>query len=189
MKPRTLVAVVLVVLWGLAVFGQAATRENPSTPEERKRAVELTRKLEKQPLGPTAAEERAWLTQWIIEIPDLTVPICDEVLRPVLQGGMGQYRYSKELVAQSLAGSMVFLIEHPQPADPAEQDDFAINKAGLNSALNAYESIVKSGAKGGKWAPLEELLRKRKTGELDDYIRQSTVRCMTGDTIRAALQR
>jgi hypothetical protein len=188
MKRQTLVAAVLVMLWGLAVFGQAATREEPSTPEERRRAVELTRKLERNPLGENSDRDRAWLTKWIIEIPDLTVPVCDEVLKPVLQGEIGQYRYSKELVAQNLAGSMAYIIEHPQPADPAQEDDFAINKAGLDSALNAYQSILRSNAKGGKWAPLEELLHKRKSGHLDEYVRQATLKCMTGDTVTAYLR-
>jgi hypothetical protein len=147
----------------------------------------LTKRLEQKPLGPDASGDREWLTQWIIEVPDITVPVCDELLKPIL-AGENQYRYSKELVAQELAGSMAYLIEHPpQSRDPEDQDDFAIYKAGVESALHAYEAIVKSGAKGGKWAPLEELLRKRQKGELDDYIRSATLKCMTGDTVTAGL--
>jgi hypothetical protein len=176
----------LLILWAAAVWAQAPTREEPSTPQERQRALELTRKLEQDPLGQQAAEQRNWLTKWIIEIPDLTVPVCDEVLRPVLQGQMGQYRYAKELIAQQLAGGMAYIIEHPQPSDPAQQDDLAINRAGLNSALNAYESIVRGNAKGSKWGPLEKLMEQRKAGELDQYVRQATLKCMTGDTITAS---
>lgn len=188
MKPRKLLAALIVTLWAVALFAQAETREEPSTPQERARAVQLTKKLEKDPLGQTATADREWLTKWIIEIPDLTVPVCDEVLKPALQGEVGQYRYAKELIAQQLAAGMSYIIEHPQPKDPQDQDDYAINRAALNSALNAYESIVRSNAKGGKWAPLEDLLTRRKNGQLDEYVRQATLKCMTGDTVTASLR-
>jgi hypothetical protein len=187
MKPRQVVAATVVLF--CAVLALSQTREAPSTADERQRALTLTKKLEHTPLGPDAPADRRWLTNWIIEIPDITVPVCDEVLKPLLVGEMSQqYRYSKELVAQQLAGGMAYLIEHPQEAkNPNDQDDFAINKAGLESALNAYEAIVKNGAKGARWGPLEELARKRKTGQFDDYVRAATLKCITGDTITASL--
>jgi hypothetical protein len=173
------------LLWG-------QDREQPSTPDERHKALTLTRKLERDPLGPEASAERKWLTSWIIQIPDITVPVCDELLKPLLSGEMAQYRYAKELIAQQLAGSMAYLIEHPQEATKVrtqgDQDDFAINRAGVESALNAYEAIVKSGAKGAKWGPLEELLKKRQAGQLDEYVRSATLKCVTGDTVTARLR-
>ncbi|MFB3814531.1 MAG: hypothetical protein ACE14L_10505 [Terriglobales bacterium] len=188
MKPRILLVAVLVVS-AMVAWAQGATRTEPSTPEERQKALQYTKDLERQPLGPEAERERAWLTKWIIEIPDITVPVCDEVLKPLLVGEVSQYRYSKELVAQALAGSAAYLIQHPpRSSEPDQQDDFGINKAGLESALNAYQSIVRSGAKGGKWAPLEELVKKRNTGELDAYVRQATLKCLTGDTIRSSIR-
>ncbi len=186
MKPRIVLVAVLVV-WGMVAWAQGATRSDPSTPEERQKALSYTKDLERQPLGPEAEKERNWLTKWIIEIPDITVPVCDEILKPLLMGEVSQYRYSKELVAQALAGSAAYLIEHPQQTkDPDQQDDVGINRAGLESALNAYQAIVKSGAKGGKWAPLEDLVKKRAKGQLDDYVRPATLRCLVGDTIRAS---
>jgi len=115
------------------------------------------------------------------------VPVCDELLKPLLAGEVTQYRYSKEIVAQQLAGGMAYLIQHPQESKNEEQDDFAVNKAGLESALNTYEAIVKEGAKGAKWGPLEEMVKKRTHGELDDYVRAATLNCMTGDTNTASL--
>ncbi len=186
MKARTVLVLALMV-WGMMAWAQAATRSEPSTAEERQKAIAYTRDLERQPLGPEAEKERNWLTKWIIEIPDITVPVCDEVLKPLLIGEVSQYRYSKELVAQALAGSAAYLIQHPQEAkDPYQQNDVAINRAGLESALNAYEAIVKSGAKGGKWAPLQDMLKKRASGQMDDYVRQATLKCVVGDTVRAS---
>jgi hypothetical protein len=186
MRPRQLVAA-LVLICAAAAGTWAQNRPDPSTPEERQKALLLTKKLEQKPLGPEAASDRKWLTDWIIQIPDITVPVCDELLKPLLSGEMAQYRYSKEIVAQQLAGSMAYLIQHPQEAKSDDQDDFAINKSGMESALNAYEAIVKDGAKGAKWGPLEEMVKKRTTGELDDYVRGATLKCMTGDTETASL--
>lgn len=188
MKSGKMLVALLLMLWTGMSWAQAATRDEPSTPQERKRAVELTRKLEHEPLGDQATQEREWLTKWIIEIPDLTVPVCDEVLRPALQGEMGQYRYAKELLAQQLAGGMAYIIEHPQPEDPTQQDDLAINRAALTSALNAYESIVRANARAAKWGPMERLVAQRKAGSLDQYLREATMKCMTGDTITAGLR-
>lgn len=185
-----MIAAAAVVLFAVAAWSQ--TREAPSTPEERKKAVTLTKKLEEKPLGSGANEDRTWLINWIIAVPDITVPICDEVLKPLLAGEGSQYRYSKELVAQELAGAMVFLVEHPQEEkrvkDQDNQDDFSINKAGLESALIVYEAIVKSGAKGARWGPLEEMVKKRQNGELDDFVRAATLKCNTGDTLSASLR-
>jgi len=186
MRLRPILAVLLVSLGAAAMWGQT-TRDEPSTPEERARALQVTKKLEQQPLGAQAGQERGWLTKWIIEIPDISVPVCDELLKPLLQGEVGEYRYSKEMVAQEMAGAMAYLIQHPQPGGADDQDDFAINKAGVVSMLNAYDAIVHT-AKGGRWGPLEELENKRKAGQLDDYVRQATLKCVTGDTLSARMR-
>jgi len=180
-------------LLGASAWAQS-TRETPSTPEERQKALVLTKKLEGSPLGPEAKDDRRWLTTWIIEIPDITVPVCDETLKPLgVSGELNDYRYSKELVAQELAAKMAYLIEHPQEARNIKDDDenvnyFPVYKAGIESTLNAYEAIVKSGAKGAKWGPLEELVKKRQAGKLDEYVRGVTLKCMTGDTVSAELR-
>jgi len=188
MTPRPVLTAVLVLLAAAVMWGQ--TRNEPSTAEERTRALQVTKKLEHQPLGTQATQERGWLTKWIIEIPDISVPVCDELLKPLLLGEVGQYRYSKELVAQEMAGAMAYLIEHPQPhqGDTEDQDDFAINKAGMDSMMNAYEAIVHSAAKGARWGPLEELQNKRKDDQFDEYIRQATLKCVTGETLSAGLR-
>jgi hypothetical protein len=186
MTARQIVATAVLILWCAISAVPQATRSNPSTPEERARAVQVTKKLEQSPLGPEAAQDRQWVTSWIIAIPDITVPVCDELLKPILQGQLGQYRYARELVAQGLAASAVYMIQHPQK-NAEDQDEYAINKASMESVLNTYESIVRSGAKGAQWAPLQELLNKRKAGKLDEYIRQATLKCLSGDGETAML--
>ena len=68
--PRVLAAVLALCL--LAPAGARA--RGPSTPEERKRAVETTRRLEKEPLASSSMEARKWLFQWIVDIPDVHAP-------------------------------------------------------------------------------------------------------------------
>lgn len=175
---RVIGAVLLMAITALA----AQEKRGPSTPEERQRAIEVTKKLEANPLDPALKSDRSWLVQWIVEIPDITVPVCEEVLTPVLKEQDWRYKYASELLAQQLAGSAVYLIEHPKDTD----DDFAISKAGLESALKAYEALMKKHAKGARWLPLDELLTKRKNGQLDDYVRQKTMKCLSGNYVMAS---
>ena len=48
--------------------------------------------------------------------------------------------------------------------------------------------MVRANTRGAKWGPLERLVDQRKHGALEDYLRQATMRCMTGDTITAGLR-
>jgi hypothetical protein len=180
-----LVRVVLMVFLAVAAWAQAEPKRGPSTPEERKRALAVTKQLEQDPLNPKLQPERDWLLRWVIEIPDITVPVCQEVLGVNLKEQSWTYKYAPELVGQELAASAAFMIEHPDQ----REDDYAIYRAGLESALNAYQNILKGHVKAGRWLPLDELLTKKKNGELDDYVRQAALKCMSGDMNTASLRR
>ena len=52
MKPRKVVAMAVGLLCATMLWGQ--DRQQPSTPDERHKALTLTRKLERDPLGPEA---------------------------------------------------------------------------------------------------------------------------------------
>lgn len=76
-----------------------AQGRGPSTSEERAKVVELTRLLERDPLGENAPATRQWLRQWVIEVPDIRVNVCDELLRH----GLGDnYPYSSEINLQMI---------------------------------------------------------------------------------------
>ena len=45
-----------------------AEERGPSTAEERAKVIDLTRKLETDPLNPQAEEWRVWLAKWIDEV-------------------------------------------------------------------------------------------------------------------------
>jgi len=62
-----------------------AAERGPSTAEERAKVIDLTRKLENDPLNPQAEEWRVWLAKWIDEVPDVVVPVCPSLLPQLLR--------------------------------------------------------------------------------------------------------
>jgi hypothetical protein len=118
----------------------AATARGASTPAERRRAVETTRKLEREPLAKTANADRRWLLQWIVEIPDVNIRI---------------------LYAQAGFGMATFIIEHRD----REKDWVGVQVAGLESVLRAYQAIVKKD-RSARVPALDDLEADRKRGKL-----------------------
>ncbi len=108
-----------------------AAARGPSTPAERKRAVEITRRLERTPLAPGANTDRMWLLKWIVEIPDINVRGCSGPLDALAQDDGS--RHGKQLYAQSMFGMTTFMIEHPRQKD----DWSAVQTAGVESTLRA----------------------------------------------------
>ena len=51
-----------------------------STPEERAKAINNARSLERDPLAKDAAGNRQWLLNWIIEVPDIRFKSCAGLL-------------------------------------------------------------------------------------------------------------
>ncbi len=143
-----------------------ALARGPSTPAERRRAVETTRKLERDPLAKGAGAERRWLLDWIIAIPDIQVQSCSGPLDALVRGeaanGRGEAPDAREaphgriLYVQSLFGMAAFLIENPKKSD----DWVGVQTAGLESVLRAYESIVRR-EKGARVPALDKLLTAR----------------------------
>jgi len=152
---RTLAAFLALTLLATA----AARARGPSTPEERKRAVEATRKLEKEPLARNSMELRKWLFQWIVEIPDIMVSSCSGPLS-VLPGDESG-RHGTELFVQSVFGMAAFLVENPKKKD----DWIAVQTAGIESVLAAYRSLLKKEPEA-RWPELDALAEAKKKGKL-----------------------
>lgn len=165
MKFRVFAATaVLMIAAAFGVEPCAAQKRDPSTPEERGRAANLTHFLEGEPLSEAARDSRRWLMTWLAGVPDITVKPCPDLMKPLVEK---ETNYSAELLAQSIFGSAAFIIEHEGEANTDE----AVYLAGLESSLRAYESILKVKPKA-KWPFLDELIEKRERGELDDYVRE-----------------
>ncbi len=129
-------ALCAVVLWCAPL--QAA---KDSISGERKWAVEGAKELEEDPLGPLAKEKRAKLLRWWVEVPDLTLSWCANMLAelkdadPELVGA---------ILVQAPFAAGAAMIENPELAK--DRRAFAI--AGVEGALRAYRAAVaKNGVK------------------------------------------
>jgi hypothetical membrane protein len=133
-----------------------------STPDERAKVVALTRQLELDPLIENAPAARQWLREWIIEVPDIRVYVCDGLLRD----GLGSnYPYSHELNLQAVFSAAAFAIEHPDKA----RDAIAQYRAGVQGALSAYEALAASRPEA-KSAYLDDFIAKRDRGQLAEHV-------------------
>ena len=162
---RPLAAAVLV----LAALPSRAAERGPSTPEERKRALEITRKLEREPLARSSMDARKWLFQWITDIPDINVTSCNGPLDVLVKDD--EDAYAQILYVQSVFGMTAFLIENPKKKD----DWVSVQTAGVESTLRAYESLKKSDSEV-RWKELDRLVDAVKKKKLRDIVAKET-RC------------
>jgi ABC-type nitrate/sulfonate/bicarbonate transport system substrate-binding protein len=154
----------------LLSIAQNEPKRSPSTPEERKRFLSLTRKLEQNPLDKSLYEDKKWAKQWLDDVPDINVNIC-----PLLFGVefmKEQNKYAAQLFYQATFGSAAYIIEHPDKAG----DTAAQFVAGVESALKAYSAIVKSEPQA-KSKALDDLLEKQKQGKLADFVHGASKSC------------
>ena len=165
---RSLVLLVAALALALPGHASAQSERGPSTPAERRRVVEITRKLEKQPFGKGANTDRVWLMKWIDEVPDVTVRYCPGPLYDLVDGTAQE----KALWVQSLFGMASFEIEHPDEA----ADWVKTQIAGLDSAMAAYQSTVKANP-DSKMKVFERLLAAKKAGKLADVVKDQMNTC------------
>jgi len=150
-----------------------AQERGPSTAEERAKVIDLTHKLETDPLNPQAEEWRVWLAKWIDEVPDVVVPVCPGLLPQLLRSNRN---YSHELAMQVVYSSAAFIVEHPKQ----QVDQQAVFQAGVDGALKAYQAILKARPRA-RWYFLDSLIQMRDKGELKEYLRkQIDENCMSG---------
>jgi hypothetical membrane protein len=152
----------LFLVCALHVHHAQARGRGPSTTEERAKVVALTRSLERDPLNENAPVTRQWLREWAIEVPDIKVYVCDDLLGH----GLGDnYPYSREVKPQMMFSAAAFAIEHQDKA----RDEIAQYGAGVEGALQVYEVLLQS-KPDARSAFLDELLAKRDHGELADHV-------------------
>jgi len=124
--------------------------------------------LEADPFSEQAPDARRWLTIWLIEIPDITVHICADVL-PLL----GPERpFHAEILNQSMFAQAAFLIEHPDQAGNVE----APLLHGLEGSLRVYEK-ARQRYPAAASADLDRLLVLRDQGQLPGYVHQTSADC------------
>ena len=133
-----------------------------STPEERAKAINISRLLERDPLAKDAPANRQWLLNWIIEVPDIRFKSCAGLLGPSVGN---QYRYSAEVNQQIIFSAAAFKLEHPGHL----RNDTGAYIAGVDGALRVYETLMKS-VPDADLAFLNDLVAKRDRGELADHV-------------------
>jgi len=162
---------------------QPQHERGPSTAEERARAVKVAHDLENDPLAKDAKENREWVIQWIIDIPDITVNVCDEYFGTLPKPLRGHMR---EVTNQMVISSAAFMIEHPDKA----KDEQAVAMAGLLGSLKSYQSILKQ-EPDARWPYLDKVIQMRDQSKLDDFVSDTRRKCAQDneepdpDTIRA----
>ena len=161
--PARLRLFAVVVLALLSMFsGRASTAQKSSTPAERAHWVALTHTLENDPFDEDANSEAEDAMRRLVVVDDITVPICGILFDELADKS---YKYGSRVGRQYILASASFLVEHPDQA----HDQNAMNLAGAESALKAYEAIAKQ-KPDERWKKLDDLLKVRDEGALAENI-------------------
>jgi len=147
-----------------------AEPRGPSTPQERKRALDVIEKLEQNPMSPELKEDREWVFQWVKEVPDIHAQACMSIVGPLMDEKLSPARNA--LTLQNILASAAFVMQHPKQAN----DTFAVYLAGTQGMLRAYCNIVKADP-SKKDAFLESLLKKQEDGTLAEFVRKGADEC------------
>ena len=168
MVPKRLA--VLIVLIVAASLSSAAKMRGPSTAEERAQALAYAQSLEEHPLAKDSLEKRMWLTEWLVEIPDVTVNVCCKELDSL---DKVNDTYSNQLRMQALYSQAAFQLQHPEEKNAAR-----IQAAGLAGTLRAYRAIQQFDPTA-KYPLLDNLMSLEKRGKLEKYVEKQN-KCSKG---------
>ena len=168
LKKTSLLAIVFVFLCFVS-SGYAQNQRDASTPEQRKRAVEMATFLETNPLAKEAKDVRSALLFFLIQAPDTTVTLCSNVL-----GDSNRLKgdYESELVGQLAFSQAKFVIENPDKAT----DEVAVQLAGVEGVLRTWQAI-KTAKPKAKFPLMDELLQKQQEGTLAEYVKTAMTGC------------
>jgi hypothetical protein len=163
MTTKKLLIVALVLISGFLLKTAVAQEGQPSTPEQRKRFVEMATLLENEPFNKNGKALRSELLFFVIQAPDIHVHLCSDVLgdSKKIKGD-----YESILFGQLTFSQAKFVIEHPDQADDRNQEYLA----GVEGVLKTYQSIKLAKPKA-KVQLLDELLVKQQAGQLADYVK------------------
>ena len=170
MKRSSLTCLALsALLLVLAAAPSLAQGNTASSAEDRAQALALVKQLEDDPLASGAENARQWLTNFIVNAPDLFISTCPELLGPL--NGQGK-NGAPEIVGQLYFGNAAWAIQNPDKATDRE----AVFVGGLESSLRVYDSLVKQKSRW-RWPLLDDLRGRSKKGTLPDYVRENIGKC------------
>jgi hypothetical protein len=145
----------------LAPFAAKAER-GPSTPAERKQALESIHHFEADPLNANLKSEVRWVVEWAIEIPDVHFNICEIATLPKSDKQGRSTLFSAMILAQ-----IAFVLQNPD----RQEDLVAQYQAGVEGVLHSYEILLKANPKD-RQTLLDDLIEKRESGTLELWVKE-----------------
>jgi hypothetical protein len=159
---RTFVAGLLGGAMLLPIAATAADR-GPSTPEERKQALDYIHDWEANPVGPNAKDEFGWVLKWVAQVPDVSVHVCT-ILDKLPKGN----RKDSDIVfGAAFMAQTAFVLESPDKRD----DRMSEYVAGVEGSLNVYAVLVKIHPKDQQ-DYLDGLIKQREAGMLPQFVKE-----------------
>ena len=160
---RTISAALVGCALLLAPVASTAADRGPSTPEERKQALEYIAHFEADPLKPNLKPEIQWVVKWTMEIPDVQIDLCP-ILDRMPKGDKkdGQTLFTAMVLAQT-----AFVLENPD----RQSDALAQYQAGVEGVLRIYELLLKANPKD-RQPYLDELIQRREAGTLAQFVKE-----------------
>ena len=144
-----------------------AAGRGPSTPEERKQALDYIQHFMTDPLNLALRSDISWVVEWTMEIPDVHVSLCNIIELP-----KGNKKDSQTLFTAMLMAQTAFAIQNPDK----QNDDLAQYQAGVDGVLRIYEVLLKSNPKDHQLI-LDDLLQRRDAGTLAQWIKDRAANC------------
>ena len=160
---RTIPAVLVGCAILAAPVAAIAADRGPSTPEERKQALEYIQHFEADPLNPALKPEIQWVVKWTIEIPDVHINLC-MILDKLPKGNKkdGQTLFTAMVLAQT-----AFVLQNPDK----QEDLLAQYQAGVEGVLRVYQLLLKSNPKDQQ-PYLDDLIQRRDAGTLAPWVKE-----------------
>ena len=166
LSPLALPALLTAFVVATPSYAQDATA---SSAEDKAQALALVQQLEEDPLASGADNSRQWLTNFIVNAPDLFISTCPELLSAL--NGQGK-NGAPELVGQLYFGNAAWAIQNPDKASDRE----AMYAGGLESTLRLYASLLKAKPRW-RWPILDKLRSRAKDGTMIEYVRENIGSC------------
>lgn len=124
--------------------------------------IKAARFLEERPFDKNADLIRALAVTYVMETDDVTVTVCGgKATEPLLDK---KNKNSSVLVSQYTIGMAAFKLQNPQNTNEADAQ-----KAGIESALKAYEAMIAEKPKT-RHPGMDELVAKRNSGDLQAFV-------------------
>lgn len=156
-RPLSLFACLFCMCLSIHAFSQ------DQKPSEKEMLVKASQILEQSPFHEKAKDFRSWAVTYVMQTKDVDVVVCGgSVVAPLLDK---KNKYGSELIAQYTIGMAAYKISNPSQAN----DENAAQLAGLESAIKAYQAMVKEKPKA-QFAPMDDLATKLNSGELKKMV-------------------